>query len=318
MTRILLIDGNSIGMAAQNTNKLTNGDIETQAVFGSLRTVHSLLKTRDTLAAKPIVFWDGASWRGEVFSDYKGQRDDNPDAVKEKEAFHAQRPWLGKFYNALGVDQVRAGNLEADDLIAMMVRSNAGKRPMTIISGDKDLWQLVGPNVSWHNPINYKHGKPAVRTLTEEDFADSTQYATPRRFVEGKALRGDASDNIPGVGGIGEKGAMLVLDHWGSVIKCIKDIRENGIEAVPDHMKYHRKKLVAFANDKTAITRFRDNMRLMSLIDDHIPPAENRKIIKGQADRDKLTKLCEELGFVSILRDIDQWLENFGATAPAH
>ena len=315
MRHTLLVDGNSIGMAAQNSNRLTNGETETQAIFGSLRSLHAMTKAAPTRGARIIVFWDGASWRKNESVEYKANRDDDAEAAKQRESYKQQRPLIVKALATLGLTQVGAANLEADDLIASVVRDNKGALPMTIISGDKDLWQLVGPNVRWHNPINYKHGAAKVRTLQIEDFHDSTQYATPYRYMEGKALMGDPSDNIPGVGGIGEKGAIMILDHWGSVKNMIVTLREKGEEDFPEHLKRYRKKFLTFANDEEAIKRFATNKRLMNLIDPVAPQAENKKVVKKTQNMNGFSEVCEQLGFVSILRAMDAWSENFKEAA---
>ncbi|MBV6635052.1 MAG: hypothetical protein KI788_03985 [Mameliella sp.] len=302
-------------MASQNANKLTSGEMETQAVYGTLRSVHAMTKAAETSGARIIVFWDGASWREKINPAYKANRDDDPEATRNRTSYRQQKPYIVKAFAALGVTQVVTKNLEADDLIAGTVRKAEGKMPMTIITGDKDMWQLVGPNVAWHNPINYKHGAPTVRTLTHEAFPEATQYATPMAFLEGKALRGDASDNLPGVGGIGEKGAIMALDHWGSVKGMIMRLRQEGEDAVPKHLSRYRKKFLAFANDKDAIKRFAENKRMMDLINPIAPEAEGKRVINPAPSKDKLVAICDELGFVSILRNIDQWFENFEGAA---
>ncbi len=316
MRHTLLVDGNSIGHAAQNSNPLKSGEQETQAVFGTLRTLHAMTKAAPTRGARIIVFWDGESWRKSENSDYKANRDDDPEQARNRESYKQQRPFITRSLAYLGITQVSAANLEADDLISSVVRENQGRNPMTIISGDKDLWQLVGPNVRWHNPINYKHNAPKVRTLRHEDFHDSTQYGSPMAFLEGKALMGDASDNIAGVGGIGEKGAINLLDHWGSVKNMIMDVRENQSDAIPEHLRRsYRKKFVTFANNPEAIKVFAANKKLMNLIDPVAPAPEDKKVVKIEQDMTGFAGVCEKLGFVSILRALDAWSENFKEAA---
>lgn len=312
MGHTLLVDANSIGMAAQNSPVLTNDGRQTQAIFGSMRTLNGLLKQGQFSGARVILFWDGDSWRKTLDGNYKANRDDNKDAAEAREQYRAQQPEIKKAYYHMGLTQVSAANLEADDLIASMVRINAGRNKMTIISGDKDLWQLVGPNVNWHNPINYAGPRnPTVRTLTEENFAEVTEYRTPREFMQGKALRGDASDNLPGVGGIGEKTAMQILDHWRSVKSMIEDVRMRREAAIPPHLSRSKKKLIDFATDPKRIGIFAHNVKMMNLIDPVAPEAESKKVVQGKATRDGLVKFCEGHGFVSIIKNIDAWIENF-------
>jgi len=306
----LLIDGNSLGMAAQNSNPLSSGGKPTQAIFGVMKSIHALVKQEKFLGANIIVAWDGRSFRKDLDENYKANRDDNAEAAKQRVEFREQLPSIKKALYALGVTQISAKNLEADDLIALKVKASKGAQPITIISGDKDLLQLVGPNVTWHNPINYKVGKPTYRTVTENDFADTLGYATPLRFVQGKALRGDASDNLAGVGKIGEKTALQILDHWGSVKEMVKDVRMRKKDAIPSHIRA-KKPLTDFAESAVAIDRFKHNMRMMNLLGDDIPTPEGLKVVQGDLNPELLKKVCEEHGFLSILRAVDQWVENF-------
>lgn len=306
----LLIDGNSLGMAAQNSNPLSSGGMPTQAIFGVMKSIHALMKQEEFQGSNIIVAWDGRSFRKDLDENYKANREENADAVKMRDEFRMQLPHIKKALYSLGITQMSAANLEADDLIAMKVKAAAGTQPITIISGDKDLLQLVGPNVTWHNPINYKVGTPSYRTVTEQDFADTLGYANPLRYVQGKALRGDASDNLAGVGKIGEKTALLILDHWGSVPAMIKDVRVRKKDAIPSHIRT-KKPIVDFADSAVAVDRFKHNMRMMNLLGNDIPKPEGLKIVKGNLDINLLKAVCERHGFLSILRAADQWVENF-------
>jgi 5'-3' exonuclease len=298
-------------MAAQNSPILTNNGEQTQAIFGSMRTLNGLLKKAEFLNSRIIIFWDGDSFRKKLDSNYKANRDDNEEAAANRDEYRRQSPAIKKAYYHMGLTQVSASNLEADDLIASTVRLNAGRRRMTVISGDKDLWQLVGPNVNWHNPINFLHGSPSIRTLTDDTFAEATGYRSTRAFMEAKALQGDASDNLPGVGKIGQKTALQIVDHWQSVKAMIEDVRMRRESAIPPHMSRSRKKLIDFASDAGRIDIFEHNVKMMNLIDPIAPEPVNKRIVKGSASREGLIKFCEQHGFVSIIKNIDSWIENF-------
>lgn len=316
MPDLMLIDGNAVGFAAQAMRKLTANGTQTQAIFGTLRTIRSLLEENPN--TMPIVFWDGASWRKDVCPEYKANRESDEAKRLEREAYKAQRPTIAKALNMLGVRQMWAGNLEADDMIALVRHKLIGKHHITIVSGDRDLWQLVGPRCDWYTPVRRPNGDlPKVVRLRAGEFAEVTGYEDATAYVQGKALLGDASDNLKGVTGIGEKAAPLILNHWGSVSAAIKDMRERGADAVPKHLSRYRKKLLTFAESQEEIDRFKRNIKLMALTQKAIPEPIDKKDLFGRYDEEKFQALCDHHSFLSITRQFDSWVKPFARLQPA-
>ena len=123
--RYLLIDGNSIGHAANNGTPLHVGTQQVQAIFGFVRSMRALMGVYGALT--PLVLWDGASWRKMQFPDYKANRDKEATKSYEikaqaaKESFKKQVPAIRKALTLLGIDQIMAANMEADDLAGILV-----------------------------------------------------------------------------------------------------------------------------------------------------------------------------------------------------
>lgn len=304
-TGYCLIDGNNVGFAAQSANRLSVGGQDTQAIYGVLRTIRQIAMTHAMLT--PIVLWDGVTWRKSVYADYKANREKEATSAHDHQvkamraSYRSQRPHITRGLRHLAVPQMIAMNLEADDLAGMLVKkARADKKKVILISGDKDWLQLVGPGVSWHDPIRDKR-------VNLGNFQEQTGYANPRQFLEGKALQGDASDNIPGVGGIGEKGAQAILAKWGSVTALMNMWIENELrdEKLPA-------KLVNFLNhDGPGPAAFVRNLRLMDLSGAHMPKPYGLKLDKGSFDKDAFAELCGEFAFKSILTDFNTWIEPF-------
>lgn len=301
---IVLVDANSIGFAAQGGTKLSVGGQEVQAIFGVVRTVRNLLVEHGGM--KIALLWDGVSWRKRAMEEleagpYKGKRDLNPKAAQLRESYRAQRPIISRAMRALGVIQVAGAELEADDLAGVMATQGTKTgQPIKMISGDKDWLQLVSPSCYWHDPIRNL-------TITANTFHDATGYATPHAFLQGKALQGDVGDNIPGVGGIGEKGAAELLGTYGSV--------ENFWAEAPTTKKLG-KKMREFAELPERQETFKRNMMLMDLT---VPPPAwvNRsyKIVSASQDLSMFRGICEDYQFNSILRDFDNFVQPFGRIA---
>jgi 5'-3' exonuclease len=302
MNGYLLIDGNSVGFGAQNTTKLTVGGHEVQAIFGVIRTIRNMLETYTT--KQPLVLWDGASWRKEQFAFYKKDRDRDPKVAASRVSYKAQRPTIAKMLKNLGVSQLAAPNLEADDLAGMYVRAARRKNlPVVLASGDRDWLQLVQPQVVWMDFIR-------ERSVNLSNFEEFTGYATTRAFVEGKALQGDTSDQVPGVGGIGEKGAKELLGKYGSVKAFFDWCDRYSVVELP-------KKWRDFALDPAKRAAFDRNMKIMDLAHPDIPKPVRFSLVKGEFTRQGVTDLCAELAFNSILKDFDAFIEPFSRRAAA-
>lgn len=303
MRGYLLIDGSNMMFAATaNKVKLHAGGMETQGVYQFLRKLRPTIKMFSML--KPLVLWDGVSWRSSVFEEYKASREIEEPANKHERmmaevraSLKQQKKYLVNALRSLQVTQIQAFNYEADDLAGLLAKRYADKTKV-MISGDRDWIQLVDRKCMWYDPIN-------TRRVTPKTFEEFTGVPTPEAFLEYKALHGDAGDDIPGVGGIGDKGAKYLLQKYGSVAKYCNRYIEGDDEARGEH-----KKFTALVEDPDKIERFKRNLILMDLNAKEIPAPVNLRIDKGEFDEDGFRQICRELAFQSILKSPD-WIEPF-------
>lgn len=290
MSKTILVDGNSIGYAAHYAVKLTAGGMETQAVFGFIKTMRELRVTYPD--HKLMVLWDGrAQWRFDLNPDYKSNRDSDPKKLKVKEAYVAQRPYIARALNALGVRQMTVATHEADDMAGYLVAqlSQKPENEVVMISGDRDWIQLVRPNVIWRDL------RDDTRIVTIDNLMDKTGYPTPYAYLEGKCLQGDSSDCISGVGGIGEKGAPEFIAEFGSVRKFWQRCDSGDFKPTK---KAHLR--LCSAEGRMIFGR---NLRMMQLLKVATPAKDVVDIDPGRFDDEKFGELCEELAFSSILRN---------------
>jgi 5'-3' exonuclease len=220
-----------------------------------------------------------------------------------KDAYKVQVPYIKKALRFLGIPQVWALNMEADDLGAILTdRYTKTNSKIILVTGDKDWLQLVGPGVVWKDPIN-------DRLITTKTFEEFTGVSTVRQFVEVKALAGDMGDNVAGVGGIGQKGAVDFIKEYGSFASFSNmAILEKSI----DLKKLPKKYRDLIENEDKAIT-FSRNIDLMDLRTTVRPAPVNLQVDKGAPDKEKLRQFCELLLFKSILKDFDEWCSVFPA-----
>lgn len=183
----LFVDGNSLGYYHQQSDKLHNGEMEVQAVFGFVKNVR---RYASILHARPMILWDGFSdKRRDYYPDYKANRDEDPEMKRMKEGFAVQKPYILKMMAALGVNQLIAKDAEADDLAGMLVGRLAPQPTVDhiyLLTGDGDWLQLVREKVSWvslredakHKQVNF------------EQFPELIGLPTPRAFLRAKLCKG--------------------------------------------------------------------------------------------------------------------------------
>lgn len=293
LKHIFVIDGSNIAHANQHATKLTVGGMQVQAIFGFLKSLRAMLEANPGM--KPLVLWDGkAQWRLDIFPEYKGNRvAKDAKEQAEKDAYQAQMPFLYKLLELAGIAQMRSPLLEADDLAAYIVPGYAARGgEVTMITGDQDWLQLVRPGVAWHDPVRDNR-------VTVANFYEFTGFKTPEAFVEGKALQGDTSDNIKGVGGIGEKGAPLLLAQYGSVFNLFAKVDAG------EKLKLSKAVTNLVSHEGRALLL--RNMALMDMRVARRPAPGEVKVTELPPDRAKFEALCKRLAFVSILREMDKW-----------
>jgi len=187
---------------------LTNPDGKNvSALYGFFRTLHALFKEYNPHLFIPAFDSRTPTFRHEFYPEYKANRQKTPEDL------HAQVPLIEEILTSLGLSLVRQDGFEADDIIATVAeRCRSENRPCRIISSDKDLMQLVGGPVSILRP-----GKTGGWDAIGESEVKAEWGVSPQEMLDLLALTGDASDNIPGVKGVGEKTAVKLLETWGSL-----------------------------------------------------------------------------------------------------
>ncbi|HEV3002361.1 MAG TPA: DNA polymerase I [Solirubrobacteraceae bacterium] len=208
--QLFLIDGNSLvyrAFFALPESIATSDGRPTNAIFGFASMLVKLLT--DHGVQPTVVVWDaGASGRREVYPEYKGDRPSRPDLLAE------QYPHMEPLVEAFGYTNYRVEGYEADDVIATIAeRAKAEGIPVTVVTGDRDAFQLVGEGVK---VMATSRGITETKTYDRQDVID--RYGIPPELIpDFYGLKGDTSDNIPGVPGIGDKTAAQLLQQFGDL-----------------------------------------------------------------------------------------------------
>ena len=216
-TELFLIDGNSLAYRAffaLPEDIATSDGRPTNAIYGFASMMVKILVEHQPKAV--VVVWDaGMSGREVVYEPYKEQRKPRPDLLKE------QWPHIPKVAEAFGFTNVRVEGFEADDVIAALARSaQRDGIPVMVVSGDRDVYQLVGDGI---RVMTTSRGITDTRIYDHDGVVE--RYGVPPELVPDLiGLKGDTSDNIPGVPGIGDKTATALLQEFGSLEAVLDNV----------------------------------------------------------------------------------------------
>jgi DNA polymerase-1 len=203
---LILIDGSSYLYRAFHAypSTMTNGDIPTNAVYGVLNMVRSLMRQFSTEHFAVIFDAKGKTFRDELYPEYKANRPSMPDELR------CQIEPLHQLIQALGLPLICVEGVEADDVIGTLAsQASAQGMPVLISTGDKDMAQLVDDNVTLINTM--------TNVVMDREGVVEKFGIPPELIIDFLALMGDKVDNIPGVPGVGEKTALALLQGIGGL-----------------------------------------------------------------------------------------------------
>lgn len=206
--KLVVIDGNSLLYRAFYALPVLSRDgVYTNAVYGFLRMLLGIYRAMDPEYIAVSFDKDKQTFRTELYGDYKGTRKPAPPELVPQ--FGLIREVLG----AMGVAQYEVAGYEGDDILGTIAARYAEEMPVHVITGDRDALQLVTDRVTVHLT---QRGISDMAEMTPAAVAEKYGI-TPSQVVDMKALMGDASDNIPGIPGIGEKTAVKLLAQYGTL-----------------------------------------------------------------------------------------------------
>jgi DNA polymerase-1 len=258
----------------------TSSGIPTNAVYGFIGMLNRILKEKEPSHLAIALDAPGPTFRHDLSPDYKATRPQMPEDLAK------QVPFIKRLIEAFGIPSIEIPGYEADDIIgtlAAWARKQGAK--VVIVSGDKDLLQLVTPEVQMWDTMKDEVFGPAE---VEEKFG-----VPPAQLVEVMGLAGDSSDNIPGVPGVGPKTAQRLIKEFGSIDNLLAKLDE-----IPREKE--REKLKAHAEQATM-------SRELAEIKCDVPLAKGwEKLELGESDREGLLALYRELEFKKFLQQLDE------------
>jgi DNA polymerase I len=285
---LFLIDGNSLAyrafFALPETIATSRG-MPTNAIFGFASMLVKILTEYGPKAT--LVAWDaGMSGRGEISEDYKAQRRERPSLLQE------QWPHLQPLVEAFGYQNIKVPGYEADDVIATIAtRARDRGIDVMVVTGDRDMFQLIEPGI---------RVMATSRGITETKIYDrdavTDRYGIPPELIpDFYGLKGDTSDNIPGVPGIGDKTASDLIQRFGTLEKVLASIDE-----------------ISGAKRKQNLTEHADNARmskeLATAVRDVPLEVDLEHWVSSAPDRSRLRETFREFELREPLRRIEEAL----------
>ena len=285
MDKLVLVDGNSIMNRAfygiMGSRMLTTKDgTYTNAVYGFLAILFKLLE--DINPQYLVVAFDlkAPTARHKLYEGYKANRKGMPDELAE------QMPIIKEVLRAMNIDIVEMEGYEADDVLGTLSRYGEKQGlEVTILSGDRDTFQLATDNITIRIP-HTKGGKTETDEYNREKIIEKYGLE-PKQLIDVKGLQGDSSDNIPGVPGVGEKTALSLIQKYGS-IENLYDKLEKG----EDDLKGKQKEKIEQNRDLAFLSKTLGTINLEVPITDTL---EDFKV--EEWDKEKVYDLFKKLNF---------------------
>jgi DNA polymerase-1 len=314
---LLIVDGNAIVHRAFHAIPplQTRDGRVVNAVYGFLSILIKTLK--DLRPAYVVVAFDrkGKTFRHEAYEAYKGKREKQPDDL------YAQIPMVEELLGVLNIPALGIEGFEADDLIATFCEKTKKEKNLdrVILTGDQDTMQLVDAHTRVLTP-----GRGIKETLLYDEAKVRERYGLePAQMIDYKALRGDPSDNIPGVRGIGEKGATALLSEFGTLEKLYKELEADSAKSkkIPAGQ---RKALTEHKKDalqaKELVTLVHDAPVEFNLVEAKLKQPDHEKLLQALSDLDfkSLMPRIEEAFGGNVIPTPSSSLRGAGATKQTH
>ncbi len=285
MEKLLVIDGNSIiNRAFYGVRTLTTkSGMHTNAIYGMINIIEKHLRALNPEYAAAAFDLHTPTFRHKLYSEYKAGRRQTPEELLEQ--FAPAKAVL----RALGLTILEKEGYEADDFLGTFAKEakQHGKEAY-ILTGDRDALQLIDENITVLLAAN-----------SETIYFDMAEFThkygvTPGQFVDVKALMGDKSDNIPGVSGIGEKGALKLIGEFGTLEQLYASLDKT------DKISEKQKERLRADKERAFLSQ------TLARIDTHVPTEIGLKDIRrADIDREALGALFTKLEFNALIKRFD-------------
>ncbi|MCX6258315.1 MAG: DNA polymerase I [Bacteroidia bacterium] len=258
--------------------RITSKGLNTSAVFGFTLALEELLRKEKPTHIAVVFDPPGGTFRHQMYEQYKAHRDETPEGIK------VAVPFIKEIISAFKIPIIEVPGFEADDVIGTLAKKAETLNYTTLMmTSDKDYGQLVSEHIFMFKP---KRLGNEVEIWGVEEVCKNFEINNPLQVIDLLALWGDASDNIPGVKGIGEKTAGKLIREFGSVEKIIENI---------DKLKEKEREKILASLDDLKMSKVLSTIRLDVPVE-----FDEDKLIMEAPDEEKLRKIFAELEFKTL------------------
>ncbi len=278
-SKLVLVDGNSLLYRSFFAiPRLTNREgMPTNAVYGFTTVLRKLMAEEKPELTAVVFDAPGKTFRHELYKEYKANRPETPDDLS------VQFPHARTLCHVLGFPVLEIEGVEADDVIGTLCsRGEEEGFRVFAVSSDKDFLQLVSDSVTIIHPGKEVRYDPKAVT---DRFG-----VPPDKVGDVLALMGDSVDNVPGVPGIGQKGAVSLIQKWGSVEGCLENIEKITNKRQREGLREHREQALL-------------SKELVRIVTDLSIDVEMEQLRFRGAEREEAFAFFEKLGFTTLLKD---------------
>jgi len=284
--KLFLLDGMGLVYRAYFafiTNPLINSKGQnTSAIYGFVNFLLKILKDHNPDYIAVALDTAEPTFRHISFPEYKAQREKMPEDLS------ASLPKLNEVISAFNIPILAKGGFEADDIIATITRDFKQPNLLTyIVTSDKDLMQLVTPSIKIFKPGKFNEDDEII----DEKGVEAKFGVPPHHIIDYLALVGDASDNIPGVAGVGPKTALPLILQFGTVENIYNNIDKIEKKSLQEKLKSNQK--IAFLSKELVTAHY--NVPLGIILSD---------LKRKEVNKEKLTSLFQELEFKTLINRV--------------
>ncbi len=259
--------------------RVTSKGVNTSAIFGFCNTLDEVLRKENPQYIAVCFDPRGKTFRHTAYPEYKAQREKQPEDIT------IAVPYIKQILEAYHIPVIEVPDFEADDVIGTLAHRASGEGFTTyMMTPDKDYGQLVTDNVFMYRPSLKGQG---FEVRGPKEVCEKYGLSSPRQVIDLLALEGDASDNVPGCPGVGEKTAVKLINEWGSVENLL---------ANTDKLKGALKKKVEENEEKIRFSKF-----LVTIRTDVPVEVSLDSLIRREPDTEKLMEIYKELEFRTFI-----------------
>lgn len=286
MEKLFLLDAYALIYRAYyaliKSPRINSKGFNTSAILGFVNTLEDVLKKENPTHIGIAFDPTGPTFRHEAYPEYKAQREETPEVIR------LSVPIIKDIIRAYRIPILEVPGYEADDVIGTLA-TEAGKRGITtyMMTPDKDYGQLVGENVFMYRP---RHNDKAFEVMGVEEVKNKYAIQSPLQVIDLLGLMGDASDNIPGCPGVGEKTAQKLIAQFGNIENLL---------AHTDQLKGALRTKVEENRKQIEFSRF------LATVKTDVPlPLDMDALKRESPDEEELRKIFQELEFRTLLERI--------------